>query len=151
MKKTGLPKLWLTIIMLFFSSFALAGCFHDKHHRGGDMMFEYLSWKLDLNEQQQTMLDDIKSEMRKIHEQTKTEKQQDKASAVALIEAETLDTNAVMTLINKKQNTINTHAPGIVEKLAALHATLTPEQKAIIVDKINNMGPHHRKHEKTER
>ena len=146
MKLFDFNKRWFGLIALLVGSLSLAGCFHDRPHRGGDMMFDYLSWKLDLNEEQQELLNDIRAEIESIREQTREQRAQDKLTAITLIQADTLDTNAAMVLLNKKQDTINAHAPAVLEKVAALHATLSPEQKTVIIEKLNKMGHHHKRH-----
>ena len=146
MNLSDLNKRWIGFIAIILGSLSLAGCFHDRPHKGGDMMFDYLSWKLDLNEEQQGLLEEIRTEMDTIREQTREQRAEDKATAIALIKADTLDTTAAMALLNKKQDTINTHAPSVLEKVAALHATLSAEQKNIIIEKLNKMRHHHKHH-----
>ncbi|MCG8669498.1 MAG: Spy/CpxP family protein refolding chaperone [Pseudomonadales bacterium] len=141
---SSLKKRWIAIIAVVIGSLSLAGCFHGKsHHRGGEMMFEYVAWKLDLNDEQQALMDDVKAELKKARKDMHEQRKQDKQAVIALIEAETLDTEAAMSIFNKKQAAINEHAPAVLEKIAALHATLTPEQKAKVIAKLNSMGKHH--------
>lgn len=144
MSLTTQGKRWIGFIAVLLGSLSLAGCFHGKgHHRGGEMMFEYAAWKLDLSEEQQALLEDVRTEMKKIREQNHEQRQQGKAELIGLIEADTLDTSAAMNLFNKRQAIIATHAPQVLDKIAAFHATLTPEQKEIIIEKLNKMDKYH--------
>lgn len=139
-----LTKRWFMILAIVAGSLSLSGCFNDKpHHKGGEMMFEYIAWKLDLSDEQQALLDDVRQEMKMIREQHREQRAQDKDTVIALINADTLDTATAMTLLQKKQAMIAANAPSVLEKLAAFHATLTPEQKATIIEKLNKMERHH--------
>lgn len=149
MKITANPKSWIAFVTLVIASLSLAGCFHGKSHHGGEKMFEYLSWKLDLNDEQQLLLDEVQAELKKARQETREQRQQDKAALIALIESDTLDTQEALALFNRKQATMNTYAPAMLDKLAALHATLNPEQKATIIERINTMSKRygHKHHE----
>lgn len=141
-----LSKRWLGFFVLLIGSLTLGGCFHGKpHHKHGDMMFEYVAWKLDLTEQQQVLLDDIRNEMKEIRKEHKAQRQQDKATIIGLIQADTLDTTAALSMLQQKQAIMNQYAPQVLQKVAALHATLTPEQKQTIIERINEMGQRHHK------
>lgn len=138
-----IKKRTLMVVMVLAATLGLSGCFNGKPHPKGEMMFEYIAWKLDLSDQQQNLLDEVRQELKKIHQQEAEQRAKDKESVVALINAETLDTDAAMTLLQNKQQTMSRHAPAVLEKVAAFHATLTPEQKEIIIKKLNKMERYH--------
>ena len=141
---TTIGKRWLMVLALVAASLSLTGCFNDKsHHKGGEMMFEYIAWKLDLSDEQQVLLDEVRQEMKKIHQQHREQRAQDKDTVIALINADTLDTTTAMTLLQKKQAMIAANAPAVLDKIAAFHATLTPQQKAIVIEKLNKMDRYH--------
>lgn len=140
MSLSTIKKRWIVLFTVIIGSLSLGGCFHGKGHHKGEMMFEYLSWKLDFSDEQQVLLEDVKTEMMKARQSMKEQRKQDKASFIALINNETLDTEAAMALFDKKHQAIEAHAPAVLEKVAVLHATLTPEQKEKIVEKIEHMG-----------
>ena len=144
MKSATLKKRWVMFLSLLTATLVLGGCFHGKNHpRSGEMMFEYIAWKLDLSEEQQALLDDVHQEMQAIREQQQEQRKQDREAVINLVMADTLDTGAAMALLQQKQTTLMAKAPGVLEKIAALHATLTPEQKNIIIEKLNKMHQHH--------
>lgn len=144
MRKHTLIKRWIALFTIALGSIGLAGCFQGGGHHKGEAMFDMIAWKLDFNDAQQAKLEDIKAEMKRIRGEMKAQRENDKASLIALIENETFDTAAAAQLVTQKQMAITQYTPSVLEKIAALHATLSPEQKAKIIAKIEE-GPRHGK------
>lgn len=144
MRKHPLIKRWIALFTIALGSIGLAGCFPGGGHHKGEAMFEMIAWKLDFNDEQQAKLEDIKAEMKRIRGEMKSQRESDKASLITLIQNETFDTTAAAQLVAQKQIAITQYTPSVLEKIAALHATLTPEQKAKIIARIEE-GPKHGK------
>ena len=124
------------------SGFALA-----KHHggMGGYMMYK-LEKQLDLNDIQKTNLAAVKDYMeakRKNHSHD-----EHKTMIKEMLSQPNLDQQKIMTMIEDKMQEMRTNAPEMITKVAAFTDSLTPEQRAELVEMIDKrgFGRHHRGH-----
>ena len=109
---------------------------HDGPH--GGMMFDVIAHRLDLSSAQEEKLLAIKDEMKRLRKESMAEKQSHKQVVINMITADTLDQQQVLDLFQQHQKQITAAAPSVVEKIATFHATLTPEQKEKIVNRIKS-------------
>ena len=124
------------------SGFAMA-----KHHgdMGGYMMYK-LEKKLDLNETQMTNLKAVKEFMQARHKQHH-EKNDYKAEIKAMLAQPALDQAKIIGMMEDKMQEMRTHAPEMISKVAAFTDSLTPEQRAELVEMMDKrgFGRHHRR------
>ena len=124
------------------SGFAMA-----KHHgdMGGYMMYK-LEKKLDLNESQMTNLKAIKEYMqakRKEHHAQMDYKTEIKA----MLTQPSLDQAKIIGMMEDKMQQMRRNAPEMVSKVAAFTDSLTPEQRAELVEMMDKRGfGKHRRH-----
>ena len=143
MVKKGLHILMIGMLISGIALFS--GCRRHSHGHKAEFMVDYISETLDLNESQQTQLDQIKDELmikvRQMHD--------DKASMheelVAQLRSEEIDQVRVKALIAEHRARMDEIVDLVVTRLGEFHRTLTPEQKEKLVAKIETFKKwHHR-------
>ena len=137
----------LTIIavvaLIGIGSTFFVGCQHRGHQRGAAFMMDYLAEALDLTEAQQAMANSYKdeilakvkgkhSEKRKIHDELK-----------AQLGGDTIDTVRVKALVAEHRAGMDDVIDLIVDRVAELHATLSPEQREKLVSKLEKFEKRH--------
>ena len=117
--------------------------------RSPERRMAWIAKRLDLNEQQTAKLQAVHEAMRQAREQFHKERVVLFDEIVAQIQSERLDEAKVLQLLEQRQALMSQVAPQVVAKVAELHASLTPEQKAKAVehlerlkDRMENYGYH---------
>lgn len=128
--------LTLTAIAILFG---LSACKMGHHQHGArmGMFFDMIAYKLDFSDEQEEILEKIKSEFKTIKKQTAGKRKERTQALVALIEAEQLDTEKVILMVEQRHQRMKEHSPKILELVSLLHSTLTEEQKQKIIRFIN--------------
>ncbi|WII70847.1 Spy/CpxP family protein refolding chaperone [Bdellovibrio sp. 22V] len=128
------PKV-LGILLAIGSVGFLSGC-HKSPEERISAISEKIADKLDFNEQQKALLGDITSEMKKDFAEEKNVRKGMKDTVKGLILADDLDKSRIKELIKARQARFDAKVDKYLDKVAALHKTLTPEQKKEMIDKI---------------
>jgi len=128
--------LTLTAIAMLFG---LAACKTGHHQHGArmGMFFDMIAYKLDFSDEQEEILEQIKSEFKTIKKQTAGERKERAQALITLIEAEQLDTEQVSLMMEQRYQRMKEHSPKIMELVSQLHSMLTEEQKEKIIRFIN--------------
>ena len=112
------------------------------HHRT-----DWIAKRLSLDDQQKVKLEAIHEAMRQAREEFRDERASLFDELEAQIKSDQLDQAKVLQLFEQRLNRMNQAAPQIIAKVAELHATLTPEQKAKIIEHLDHikerMQDHH--------
>ena len=123
----------------------LGGCRHHSgpHDARAEKMIRYLTDELSLTEAQQTMLMDFKDDMLKRREEARQCRQKNKGIIMEELKKDTIDQERVMSLYLEHKPKMDELAAYVVTRLAEFHATLTPEQKSILIDKLETLDKWH--------
>ncbi|HEY1080045.1 MAG TPA: Spy/CpxP family protein refolding chaperone [Bdellovibrio sp.] len=113
----------------------LAGCHKNPEERIAAIS-EKIADKLDFNEQQKVLLNDITAEIKKDFAEEKSRRQSMKDDFKNMILADDLDKAKVKELLNARHQRMEEKTDKYLDKVAALHKTLTPEQKKELIDKV---------------
>ncbi|WP_413288432.1 Spy/CpxP family protein refolding chaperone [Bdellovibrio sp. HCB337] len=105
---------------------------------------EKIADKLDFNDQQKGLLGDITNELKKDFAEEKSIRNAKKEEFKNMLLSDDLDKTKIKTLIKERQARMDSKVDKYLDKVAALHKTLTPEQKKEILDKVEKF---HRWHE----
>jgi len=126
----------LLIMILAISTLTLTGCFDRANHHSfkHEMMFDLITWKLDLNEQQESKLLAVKTEILSLKDDIKTQKSTDQTKVLSLIESDYIPAEELMGLVDNKREIIELHIPRVITALTDFHQTLNPEQKQKIAE-----------------
>ena len=127
----------ITILTLVGLGSALfVGCHHRGGHRGADFMVDYMTEVLDLTEDQEEMADAYKNEILAKAKEMRADKQQIHAEIKAQLGSEEIDTERVKALMVEHRQGMEVVMNLAVERIAEFHATLSPEQRAKLVAKL---------------
>jgi protein CpxP len=137
----------VTSLMLIVGTLSLIGCTrHWSPEERADWVTKRVAKHMDLNQQQTTKLEAVKQEMLAARGKLSKEQQTLFDDMVAQIQADRLDQEKVIKLLERRQELQRQLAPQVVAKIAEFHASLTPEQKAKAVEHLRHfrerMGPH---------
>jgi len=98
---------------------------------------EKAAWKLELRQEQETLLTDIAKEFFELSASKKQERAADRKILIDQVAADSIDAQVVMNLWNKKKDEIDQHLPRLIERVSEFHKTLDAEQKAEILEMLN--------------
>ena len=129
-------RIVLAVLICFGIAGTASASFMLSHDEKADIVVMYITKKLDLDENQVGKLESIKDKLQKLCDQHKKERAEKTKLVIEMIQADQLDQVKVIELLNEKMQKIEESAPGIVEMIADFHSTLSPEQKQIVIEKI---------------
>ena len=115
-------------------------------YRSPERRMAWIAKHLNLDEQQKLKLEAIHETMRQAREQFHQERTELFEEIAAQIQSERLDETKLLKLLEQRQALMSQVAPQVIAKVAELHASLTPEQKAKAVEHLarfkDRMGHH---------
>jgi Spy/CpxP family protein refolding chaperone len=110
------------------------GAYAHRSH-GHDRM-DRIAKRLNLDEQQKVKLEAIHEAIRQARQESRDERVALLDEVAAQIKSDQLDQAKVLQLVEQRLARMNQAAPQIIAKVAELHATLTPEQKAKVIEHL---------------
>lgn len=117
----------------------LNGC-QQGHHLGKsnhmEMMINMISYKLEFTDEQKSKFEAIKDQLRAIRAENKDVRDQQKKEFKDLILAPEFDTEKATAVMDTRHQMMMEYRDPIMASIAELHATLTPEQKSKIVNRL---------------
>lgn len=116
--------------------------FGDPEKRA-DKVAGYIAYELELDETQKQALEVLKTQMLTARETVKTDKSAMKEEVMVLINADTFDRAKALDMINSKVSIVNEQAPDMVNAFGDFLDTLNAEQKAEIMEFIEEHRGHH--------
>jgi periplasmic protein CpxP/Spy len=115
-------------------------------YRSPERRMAWIAKRLNLDEQQKLKLEAVHEAMRQAREQFHQERAELFEEVAAQIQSERLDQVKLLQLLEQRQTAMSQVAPQVIAKVAELHASLTPEQKAKAVEHLEHfkdrMGHH---------
>jgi len=109
------------------------------HWSRGHNRVDWIAKRLNLNDQQKVKLEAIHEAMRQARQEFRDERAGLLDEVTAQIKSDQLDQAKVLQLVEQRLTRMNQAAPQIIAKVAELHATLTPEQKAEVIERLDHM------------
>lgn len=127
------------------ASFAVVGLLAVSCHRFGKgdpeskaaFIDGRISSKLDFDDAQDAKLKGVSDEVVGLVKEFKALRARDHDGLVALVREPELDQSKVLQAIEERRKLVDARLPQLVAKVAALHKTLTPEQREEIVEMID--------------
>jgi len=147
MKTPG--KIASIAIIVVISAFTIAACGHHRPHdpqERAEWMLQRVTDHLDLDEQQQAKLRAIKMEIETSVKKHREQQHQLFDRLAANIESPELDKALLMEIVETRKQAFDDTAPLIIDKLIEFHASLNPEQKKKVADKMEHFREHFQKH-----
>ena len=138
--------LYILLIGILISGVGLfSGCRRHSHGHKAEFMVDYISEALDLNENQQAQLDQIKDELMAKAKGMHADKESLHEELVTQLRSEEIDQVRVKAVIAEHREKMDEIIDLVVIHLAEFHKTLTAEQKEKLIAKIETFKKwHHR-------
>ena len=136
------------IIMVGLLIIAVAGfsaCRRHSHSHKAEFMVDYITETLDLNENQQEQLNQIKDELMAEAKEMHANKESMHAELVAQLRSEEIDQAFVRARIAEHRAKMDLIIDLLVDRIAEFHRTLTSEQKEKLVAKLETFKKWHGK------
>ena len=141
MVKKGLYILLMGMLISGVAFFS--GCRRHSHAHKAEFMVDYISETLDLNENQQAQLGQIKDEIMAKAQQMHADKESMREELVTQLRSEEIDQELVKARIAEQRAKMDEIIDLIVVRLAEFHKTLTSEQKEKLIAKIETFKKWH--------
>jgi hypothetical protein len=145
--KCGGKKLLGLLLLggIIAATVSLVGCNKWRTCEGkAEWAVSYLSDELDLNDEQTTKLNEIKTEFLEAKKRNESDKEAMVKKLKEMILSEKIEDSDVNTLVETKRKHIDSEIPNFLPKVKAFHASLTSEQKQKAVDLIEEFKNHDR-------
>ncbi len=152
-KKGGSMLRTITLITvvaaLGLGSALFIGCRHEGPQRGAAFMMDYLTEALDLDEAQQAKAAAYKDEILAKVLAMRSENKQMHDEIKAQLGSEEIDTTRVKEIVAGHRAKMDEVIDLVVDRVADFHRTLSPEQRAKLVEKLEKFDKwhHHGWHE----
>lgn len=136
------PRVFAMVLAVGSLGFLAAGC-HRSPEEKMTAISEKIADKLDFNEQQKALLADIVAEMKKDFAEHKAQRASTRGDIKSMILSDDLDKAKVKEMIKARQERMDSKIDKYLDRVAALHKTLTPEQKAELIEKLEKLQKWH--------
>ena len=141
MLKKGLYT--VLMVSLIFGVGLFSGCRNHGHGRGAEFAVDYVTEVLDLTDEQQAHLNQIKAEFMEKRDQMRANKAKHHDEIIALLGSEEIDQERVRVIIAEHRVQMDEMIDLAVVRISEFHRTLTPEQKAKLVKKVESFSKYH--------
>ena len=141
MLKKGLYS--VMVVSLIFSVGFFSGCRNHGHGRGAEFAVDYITEVLDLSEAQQTHLNQIKEEFMVKRDEMRANKAKHYDEIIAILGSEEIDQERVSMIIAEHRAQMDEMVDLAVVRFSEFHRTLTPEQRAKLVKKVEDFRKYH--------
>jgi Spy/CpxP family protein refolding chaperone len=147
-KKGGTMKKTLAIFALIgvigLGSALIVGCHHRGPDRGAAFMLDYMAEALDLTEDQQATVNLYKDEIMARVKDMHSEKKQMYSEIKAQLAGDAIDRVRVKALVAEHRDRMDEVINLIVDRVADFHATLSPDQRTKLVNKMEKFEKKYR-------
>ncbi len=127
----------VAVITLAATILGFTGC---SRHRSPEERIahklDHIGYYLDLTEQQQGKLNEVKNEILQVRSAMRDERQAMLNEVITQVESDRISQATVLSLLDQHYALMKQTAPQVIAKVSELHATLTPEQKAKAVERL---------------
>lgn len=137
-------KPFTTVSMFLISSMLLfTSC---RHHHKGEFALDYFSEALDLSTEQEEDLNNIRLEIMASVETMKEERKEAYQTLKAEIAKDQIDKAVVQQVIDEHHLRKEEIVDLALDKIITFHATLSPEQKEKLINKLEKFEKRHASH-----
>ena len=141
MLKKGLYSVLMLSLILSVGFFS--GCRNHHHGRGAEFAVDYVTEVLDLTEAQQAHLNQIKEEFMVRRDQMRANKAKHYDEIIDILGSEEIDQERVRVIIAEHRAQMDEMIDLAVVRFSEFHGTLTPDQRAKLVKKIEDFRKYH--------
>ncbi len=139
---------WIVLIAIIAVGGFIAGCGRDHRSSKNDRLIKIVSKRLQLDDQQKAKLVLLHKELENLRYETNRDHSQLKEEFVSLLEADSLDQQQVLNIIERKQSQVDELAPQVVGVVSDFHSSLSQEQRKKLVEEIkkHSHGQRYKRH-----
>lgn len=130
-------------VLLILGIGLINGCRHQRHP-GAELMVDYIAESLDLNDAQRRQIDQIKTELLAKGKAMKAEHFAAAGGLKALLTADELDVERLRQIVAERRDRMDELVDLAIVRLAEFHRTLSAEQKAKLINKMETFRKMHR-------
>lgn len=134
---------FLLITVCVSSLLIFSGCKHSNRKSHHDFALDYIEDVLDLTNAQKASLEQYEKEIMEIAAPLKNEKVALHALAKQQLSSDEIDVEKVKAAMAEHQKKIAIVIDLTIEKLAAFHKELTPEQRNKLIEKLDKLEKYH--------
>ena len=131
------------VIGLLLGVGLFSGCRNHGHGRGAEFAVDYVTDVLDLTDEQQAHLNQIKEEMMEKRAQMHASKAEHYDEIITQLGSAEIDQERIKIIIAEHRAQMDEMIDLAVVRIAEFHHTLTPEQKAKLVKKVQDFRKYH--------
>jgi len=127
----------VAVVTLAATILGFTGC--SRHQSPEERLahkFDHIAYHLDLTEQQQGKLNEVKNEILRVRSAMRDEHQAMLNEVITQVGSDRISPATVSSLLDQHYALMKQAAPQVIAKVSELHATLTPEQKAKAVERL---------------
>ena len=127
----------IAVITLAATVLGFTGChrFRSPEERIAHKL-DHVGYDLDLTDQQQGKLNEVKNEIFRVRRAMGDERQAMLNEVMTQVGSDRIDQTTLLGLLDQYYALLRQAAPQVLAKVSELHATLTPEQKAKAVERL---------------
>ena len=127
----------------------LAACGHHRYHdpeKRGEWLVEKVTDELNLNESQQTELENVRQEILTVRKEMHADRQSTHDEILTMLDQPQLDRQKVLSMVEQKTGSINQYAPQLINALGDFYDSLSDEQRQELREHVVKMDEHQRHH-----
>jgi Spy/CpxP family protein refolding chaperone len=135
------------VVVLIIGAWSVSACHRYRSPaERADWMAGKIAKELELDDQQRVKLDAIKQEFLAARAEMRTQHEAMLDKVLAQIQTDHLDQTKLLQLLDEHHALETRLAPSVLAKVAELHATLSPKQKAEAVEQVTRVRERMRQH-----
>ncbi len=140
MKKT--ISITMLILSISVAILFITGCKPHTPEERAEWVASKITKNLKLDKSQQELLNNIKDELLSKISKIRSEHESVHEVIVEQIKSDSVDTDQIKSLIKEKREKMDEIIGPVIDGLAELHATFTPEQKAQLIEMTEKWKSH---------
>lgn len=141
-----LKTIILTTALLGATAIGLSACGWRHHDEAevADYISKRVTRKLELDASQQNRLDELIVQLQSSRKVVTADRESHQRQLLALLQADILDQQSLLRMINTKTALLDQEAPAVVAALAGFTDSLTPEQRKQLNERLQDKFDHKR-------
>ena len=134
----------LLMTLLVAGLVVFSGCRRPGAEHGAEFMVDYISETLDLDDSQRAKLESIKEELIQKHADMRADKEAMQAEIKTLLLSDQIDEASLRAMVAEQRARMDAVVDLVIARFIEFHNTLTAQQKAKLVSKLEQFEKYHR-------
>ncbi|WP_455206761.1 Spy/CpxP family protein refolding chaperone [Kaarinaea lacus] len=124
----------------------VTACGHHRYQdpeKHGAWLMEKVTDELELNDSQKAKLEAVRKEILTVRKDMHADRENFRDEILTMLDQPALDRQKALSMVEQKTQSINQHAPQVINALAEFYDSLSDEQRKELREHIADMGQHH--------